>query len=206
MYAVYLYILIFCFLGFTSSSLEACTKYSDCIVMGSTQWAPNPTSLHPRDTPYLFKTLTINKGATLTISGNGNLYIKALDSITINGTINLKGKGIITKDTNPILEIPTWLIETKKVEHTPRKGVDGNRGYSGQNGGSGLVAGTSVTLESFNGFNENRGAGGNGGGGGDPGVGGNPGGILYLEAPTITINGVINVSGGNGTRWIPWIH
>ncbi len=133
-------------------------------------------------------TVSIDDNRRLRANGSKPLVVIASESLVVDGTIDVaRGAGA-----NP----PTCVPPTTATN------ADGGAGgsFQGRGGrggdavsGTGPSAALGTTTAVFRG-----GCRGGNGAGGDGGLGGSGGGALYLIAPTITINGTLDASGGGG--------
>lgn len=183
---------------------------------------------------YNYSSLTIAEGTTLGLSAQGKMFVRVAGTVTIDGTISVKGKGSLGGvHTAPNTSGPPGEADNKgglcgggggggNDTHNDGSGGDGGGsdddgcGAGGAGGIQSLIVKPGANGEAFDfdydirhDFDEdwdyfalNRGPGG-GAASSFTGVtpeasGGNGGGVLYLEAHKIIVNGAITADGEGG--------
>lgn len=187
---------------------------------------------------YNYSSLIVAEGATLGLSAQGKMFLRVAGTVTINGTISVKGKG----SSGGAAVDPAELLDGNPGSADNKGGLCGGGGGGGCNhdacqakGGAGGgsdddgcgspgAGGTGLSPyyrhggpggaydfdydirhdfdEDWDYFTLNRGPGGGSGGSyahsNPTGAGGNGGGVLYIEAYKIIVNGAITADGDAG--------
>ena len=159
------------------------------------------------DVPKQFTNFTLNSGVTLSVTNNATpLIIRCTGTCTINGTINLDGKGFPQPSGNAADGINNSMYGAGGGYGTSSNTKTSNGGYSASchEGGGVNANGLYQRLLSLN---LDISCGGSGGNGATPnsdnGKGGAGGGALIIIAKSFKGTGTITAKGNNGTAYSP---
>jgi len=147
--------------------------------------------------------IAINVGVTVVVSGSRPLVLLAGTSLQIAGTLDVASHhaGPRGPGTNGMCASPGGGASATSGGGGGGAGGMGTRGGNGGAGTTGFAmggGGSPVRTPSFLDAGCRGGPGGDGGAGEDGGVAGEGGGAVYLLAPMLQLDGVINASGGGG--------
>ena len=151
------------------------------------------------DVPKQFTNFTLNSGVTLSVTNNATpLIIRCTGTCTINGTINLTGKGYSGQDSDG--------VGINLSEYGAGGGTGGGQNNNGKKGGSSqrypsdTSADSNFLFQRLLSFDFRSSFGSSGGQSANNVAGGNGGGAVIIIAKSIKGNGTITVNGAPGTN------